>query len=154
MKRSVLLAIAALAILVLPATALADDTRIDRAHEHYGLLVPTGPSTWTVQDLDYARVATVQRTNAKRFDFLRDGKPVGSVRQLSGRVWKVYKGDTKVIGEVRKTGRRTASVYAAAGADAIGLGEGKDAVPAAASVLFRFAGATGLAKHDHSTHRH
>jgi hypothetical protein len=156
MRRTLALAIAALAILALPATALAADTRIDYKNEHAGLLVPTGPSTWSVQDLDYKRIATVQRSNAKRFDFLRDGKLVGSVRQTGGtRMWKVYKGDTKVIGSVRAASRKKAyAYYAGDDGDPVGLGEGTAAIPAAASVLFGFHGATGAPKHDHSKHRH
>lgn len=153
MKRSFALVIAALAILALPATASAVDTRIDKMNEHAGLLVPTGPTTWTVQDLDYNRIATVQRTSSKRFDFLRDGKAMGSARKIDTRVWRVFKGD-KAIGTVRVLSRRHAKAYIPGTDDAIGLGDGVDAIPAAASVVFGFKGRTGVAKHDHGSHRH
>jgi hypothetical protein len=156
MRRTLALVIAALAILALPATALAADTRIDYKNEHVGLMVATGPTTWTVQDLDYKRIATVQKSNAKRYDFLREGKLVGSVRQLGGsRLWKVYKGESKNIGSVRQIGKQKAAVYHVGDdGDPIGLAEGTDPVAAAASVLFGFHGQTGVPKHDHSKHRH
>jgi hypothetical protein len=136
MRKLILLGLA-FALLLIPARALAADTKVERDQQAVGSIVGDGAGRWLVENEDYSREADIKRVGRRRFNFIHEGEVIGWVSRVTARRWNVHShAHSEPIGYVEKTGKNNWHAYV--DQSAVGEATGSAAIQGAASVLLIF----------------
>ena len=141
MRWTIFLVVAAVAA-ILPASASAVVTAIERHDERIGQVVTVNASRWTIQNQSYRTAAVVHRHGSHRFEFHRGGRMIGyaTSERTPGR-WDVFlAGGDSPFGYLKRSGKREWRAYLAEGGDSRGGATGTAPIQGAAAVLIVWRG--------------